>query len=133
MKKHAETRLEDAIVDHLTTQGGSVFVDYPEGEAKDHYDKARALAPAHRPSRNKSAPPAIQGVARKMREMFPLIKTFRDAGNARLDPNPGPPRRHPTRSGPVRVRPLRAFGPTMPQAFLRRSFNWRARPRSCTL
>ena len=27
MKKHTEARLEDAIIDHLTTQGGYVFVD----------------------------------------------------------------------------------------------------------
>jgi type I restriction enzyme R subunit len=46
MKKHTEARLEDAIVDHLTTQGGYVFVDYRDGEAKDRYDKARALDPA---------------------------------------------------------------------------------------
>ena len=43
MKNHTEARLEDAIVHHLTTQGGYVFVDYREGEAKDRYDKARAL------------------------------------------------------------------------------------------
>ena len=46
MKRHTEARLEDAIIDHLTTQGGYVFVDYREGEAKDRYDKARALDPA---------------------------------------------------------------------------------------
>ena len=46
MNKHTEARLEDAIIDHLTTQGGYVFVDYREGEAKDRYDKARALDPA---------------------------------------------------------------------------------------
>ena len=46
MKKHTEARLEDAIIDHLTTQGGYVFVDYREGAAKDRYDKARALDPA---------------------------------------------------------------------------------------
>jgi type I restriction enzyme R subunit len=46
MKKHTEARLEDAIIEHLTTQGGYVFVDYREGEAKDRYDKARALDPA---------------------------------------------------------------------------------------
>ena len=46
MKKHIEARLEDAIVDHLTTEGGYVFVDYCEGEAKDRYDRARALDPA---------------------------------------------------------------------------------------
>jgi type I restriction enzyme R subunit len=46
MKKHTEARLEDAIVDRLTTQGGYVFVDYRAGAAKDHYDKVRALDPA---------------------------------------------------------------------------------------
>lgn len=46
MKKHTEARLEDAIIDHLTTQGGYVFVDYRDGEAKDRYDKTRALDPA---------------------------------------------------------------------------------------
>jgi type I restriction enzyme R subunit len=46
MKKHTEARLEDAIIDHMTTQGGYVFVDYREGEAKDRYDKTRALDPA---------------------------------------------------------------------------------------
>jgi len=46
MKKHTEARLEDAIIDHLTAQGGYLFVDYREGEAKDRYDKARALDPA---------------------------------------------------------------------------------------
>ena len=46
MKKHTEARLEDAIIDHLTTQGGYVFVDYREGAAKNRYDKARALDPA---------------------------------------------------------------------------------------
>lgn len=46
MKKHAEARLEDAIIDHLTTQGGFVSVEYREGVAKDRYDKARALDPA---------------------------------------------------------------------------------------
>lgn len=45
MKKHTEARLEDAIVNHLTTQGGYVFVDYREGPAKDRYDKTRALDP----------------------------------------------------------------------------------------
>jgi hypothetical protein len=44
--KHTEARLEDAIIDHLTAQGGYVFVDYREGAAKDRYDKARALDPA---------------------------------------------------------------------------------------
>jgi type I restriction enzyme, R subunit len=46
MKKHTEARLEDAIIDHLTTQAGYVFVDYREGAASDRYDKARALDPA---------------------------------------------------------------------------------------
>ena len=46
MKKHTEARLEDAIIDHLATQGDYVFVDYREGAAKDRYDKARALDPA---------------------------------------------------------------------------------------
>ena len=46
MNKHTEARLEDAIIDHLATQGGYTFVDYREGEAKDRYDKARALDPA---------------------------------------------------------------------------------------
>ena len=32
MKKHTEARLEDAIIDHLTTQAGYVFVDYREGD-----------------------------------------------------------------------------------------------------
>ena len=45
-RKDTEARLEDAIIDHLTTQGGYVFVDYREGAAKDRYDKARALDPA---------------------------------------------------------------------------------------
>jgi len=45
MKKHTEARLEDAIVDHLTTQGGYIFVDYREEEAKDHYDTEKALDP----------------------------------------------------------------------------------------
>ncbi len=40
IKKHTEARLVDAIIDHLTTQGGYVFVDYREGAAKDRYDKA---------------------------------------------------------------------------------------------
>lgn len=43
MKKHTEASFEDAIIDHLTTQGGYTLVDYREGEAKDRYDKARAL------------------------------------------------------------------------------------------
>lgn len=46
MRKHIEARLEDAIIDHLTTQGGYGFVDYREGAAKERYDKARALDPA---------------------------------------------------------------------------------------
>lgn len=46
MKKHTEARLENAIIDHPTTQGGFIFVDYREGEAKDRYDKAQALDPA---------------------------------------------------------------------------------------
>src|SRR5688500_1675710 len=46
MKKHTEVRLEEAIVDHLTTQGGYIFVDYRDGAAKDRYDKTRALDPA---------------------------------------------------------------------------------------
>jgi type I restriction enzyme R subunit len=45
MKKHTEARLEDAIIAHLTTQGGYVFVDYRDGEAKDRYDKVLALDP----------------------------------------------------------------------------------------
>jgi type I restriction enzyme R subunit len=43
MKKHIETRLEDAIVDHLTTHGGYVFVDYTKGAMAGRYDKVRAL------------------------------------------------------------------------------------------
>jgi type I restriction enzyme R subunit len=46
VKKHTEARLEDAIIDHLTAQGGYVFVDYREGAAKNRYDKALALDPA---------------------------------------------------------------------------------------
>ena len=46
MKKHTEARFEDAIVDHLVTQGGYVFVDYNHGEAAGRYDRARALDPA---------------------------------------------------------------------------------------
>ena len=46
MKKHTEARLEDAIIDCLTTDGGYVFVDYRSGLAKDRYDKALALDPA---------------------------------------------------------------------------------------
>ena len=45
MKKHIEARLEDAIVDHLTSQGGYAFVDYREGEAKGRYDAEKALDP----------------------------------------------------------------------------------------
>jgi hypothetical protein len=33
MKKHTEARLEDAIVDHLMTHGGYIFVDYTKGVA----------------------------------------------------------------------------------------------------
>ncbi|OGB28321.1 MAG: type I restriction endonuclease subunit R [Burkholderiales bacterium RIFCSPLOWO2_12_FULL_61_40] len=46
MKKHTEARLEDAIVDSLTQQGGYVAVDYRTGAAAGRYDKARALDPA---------------------------------------------------------------------------------------
>lgn len=46
MKKHTEARLEDAIIEHLTAQGGYVLMDYREGEAKERYDRARALDPA---------------------------------------------------------------------------------------
>lgn len=46
MKKHTEARLEDAIVDHLSTQGGYVFVDYSQGVAAGRFDKVRALDPA---------------------------------------------------------------------------------------
>ncbi|MBK7003397.1 MAG: hypothetical protein IPH35_26950 [Rhodoferax sp.] len=46
MKKHTEARLEDAIVDSLTQQGGYVLVDYRTGDAAGRYDKARALDPA---------------------------------------------------------------------------------------
>lgn len=45
MKKHTEARLEDAIVHHLSTQGGHVFVDYNQGAAAGRYDRARALDP----------------------------------------------------------------------------------------
>jgi len=45
-QKHTEARLEDAIVEHLTTQGGYVLVDYTKGAAAGRYDKARALDPA---------------------------------------------------------------------------------------
>lgn len=46
MKKHTEARLEDAIVDQLTSNGGYVFFDYNKGEAAGRYDKQRALDPA---------------------------------------------------------------------------------------
>jgi type I restriction enzyme R subunit len=46
MKKHAEARLEEAIVDELTSRGGYIFVDYHKGEAAGRYDKQRALDPA---------------------------------------------------------------------------------------
>ncbi|MBK9443151.1 MAG: type I restriction endonuclease subunit R [Comamonadaceae bacterium] len=46
MKNHTEARLEDAIVDSLTSRGGFVFVDYHTGAAAGRYDKARALDPA---------------------------------------------------------------------------------------
>ena len=46
MKKHTEARLEDAIVDELTTAGGWVFVDYNQGAAAGRYDRALALDPA---------------------------------------------------------------------------------------
>ncbi|MFZ3139887.1 type I restriction endonuclease subunit R [Polaromonas sp.] len=46
MKKHTEARLEDAIVAHLTTQGGYVLVDYSKGAAAGRYDRALALDPA---------------------------------------------------------------------------------------
>ena len=46
MKKHTEARLEDAIVDSLTSQGGFEFVDYRTGPAAGRYDKALALDPA---------------------------------------------------------------------------------------
>ncbi|MDF9826368.1 type I restriction enzyme R subunit [Ereboglobus sp. PH5-10] len=45
MKKHIEARLEDAIVDDLVTHSGYQFIDYRNGEAKDRYDKTRALDP----------------------------------------------------------------------------------------
>ena len=45
MKKHTEARLEDAIVDYLSENGGFVSVNYRDGEAKGRYDKARALDP----------------------------------------------------------------------------------------
>jgi type I restriction enzyme, R subunit len=43
MKKHTEARLEDAIVDSLTVQGGYMLVDYREGAAAGRYDKERAM------------------------------------------------------------------------------------------
>jgi type I restriction enzyme R subunit len=46
MKKHTEARLEEAIVDHLVTQGGYVAADYNDGDAAGRYDRARALDPA---------------------------------------------------------------------------------------
>jgi type I restriction enzyme R subunit len=46
MNKHTEARLEDAIVDHLTAQGGYIFVDYRSGPSKERYDTVRALDPA---------------------------------------------------------------------------------------
>ncbi|MCA1619207.1 MAG: DEAD/DEAH box helicase family protein [Acidobacteria bacterium] len=45
MKKHTEARLEDAIIDDLTTRGGYVFVDYNKGKTAGRYDKQRALDP----------------------------------------------------------------------------------------
>lgn len=45
MKKHTEIRLEDAIVDELTSRGGFTFIDYNKGEAAGRYDKKRALDP----------------------------------------------------------------------------------------
>lgn len=46
MKNHTEARLEDAIVHHLTTQGGYALLDYSQGAAAGRFDKARALDPA---------------------------------------------------------------------------------------
>ncbi len=46
MKKHTESRLEDAIVHHMVTRGGYVQVDYNAGEAEGRYDRGRALDPA---------------------------------------------------------------------------------------
>jgi type I restriction enzyme, R subunit len=43
MKKHTEIRLEDAIVDNLTSAGGYIFVDYNKGLTAGRFDKARAL------------------------------------------------------------------------------------------
>ncbi|CAN5315637.1 hypothetical protein BH10PSE16_BH10PSE16_09450 [soil metagenome] len=34
MKKHTEARPEEAIVAHLTTQGGYVLVDYAKGQGR---------------------------------------------------------------------------------------------------
>ena len=45
MKKHTEARLEDAIVDELTTAGGWVQIDYNQGAAAGRYDRALALDP----------------------------------------------------------------------------------------
>ena len=45
MKKHTEARLEDAIVNDLTSRGGFVFVDYRQGEASGRYDTEKALDP----------------------------------------------------------------------------------------
>lgn len=38
--RREEARLEDAIIDRLTTQGGFIFVDFREGGAQDRYEKA---------------------------------------------------------------------------------------------
>ena len=46
MKKHTEARLEDAIVDSLTREGGFALVDYRSGPTVGRYDKAMALDPA---------------------------------------------------------------------------------------
>ena len=46
MKKHTEARLEDAIVDSLTREGGFEFVDYRTGPAAGRFDKVLALDPA---------------------------------------------------------------------------------------
>ena len=46
MKKHTEARLEEAIVDSLTREGGFALVDYRHGPAAGRYDKALALDPA---------------------------------------------------------------------------------------
>src|SRR5436190_6782087 len=45
MKKHTEIRLEDAIVDELTTKGGFVFIDYNKGPTDGKFDRANALDP----------------------------------------------------------------------------------------